>query len=282
MKTNTVFVAVLFAAGLFLVGCIETPSPSGCAKDTKICPDGSSVQRVLPNCEFASCPLIGPSGAKVFLYTTENKYQTGETVTFELQNNIEQSIFIWTRPFANPVEKNKIWVFTVFQKRGENFEKLILETALPPNAGLGSSDVPIEIKSKGKIKGEWDGRAFPSTDYNAKYYNPTGLFKIQIIYYSTDKMNQPKYNQPTTVESNEFEIFPNSCRADSDCPVGFVCYNSAECGNSPNGSSCGLQLGDLQCHKKCDSNSDCPDNTPTCKNQEMIYGDAVATIKMCI
>ncbi|MDD5050722.1 MAG: hypothetical protein PHV93_03195 [Candidatus Pacebacteria bacterium] len=33
-----------------------TPSPVACTMEAKICPDGSSVGRVGPNCEFAECP----------------------------------------------------------------------------------------------------------------------------------------------------------------------------------------------------------------------------------
>lgn len=30
--------------------------PSACPQDAKLCPDGSSVGRIGPNCEFAPCP----------------------------------------------------------------------------------------------------------------------------------------------------------------------------------------------------------------------------------
>lgn len=35
-----------------------TPTPYGvaCTEDAKICPDGSTVGRIQPNCEFAPCP----------------------------------------------------------------------------------------------------------------------------------------------------------------------------------------------------------------------------------
>jgi len=31
---------------------------SSCTEDVKICDDGASVSRVLPNCEFAACPVL--------------------------------------------------------------------------------------------------------------------------------------------------------------------------------------------------------------------------------
>jgi hypothetical protein len=41
-------------------GSISVPTPTtepvACTMDAKICPDGSAVGRVGPNCEFAPCP----------------------------------------------------------------------------------------------------------------------------------------------------------------------------------------------------------------------------------
>jgi putative hemolysin len=39
-------------------GCQGAPrcEPVACAADAKICPDGSAVARVAPDCEFAPCP----------------------------------------------------------------------------------------------------------------------------------------------------------------------------------------------------------------------------------
>lgn len=33
-----------------------TQEPTACTADAKICPDGSAVGRIGPNCEFAACP----------------------------------------------------------------------------------------------------------------------------------------------------------------------------------------------------------------------------------
>lgn len=51
---KTVFCVLM----LFLfTGCLqETPTPVACTLDAKICPDGSAVGRIGPDCEFAACP----------------------------------------------------------------------------------------------------------------------------------------------------------------------------------------------------------------------------------
>ena len=40
---------------VYLAGCAKS-NPAACTQEAKICPDGSAVGRVLPNCEFAECP----------------------------------------------------------------------------------------------------------------------------------------------------------------------------------------------------------------------------------
>ena len=47
-------IGLFFGFLLFLTAC--APSRINCPADAKLCPDGSSVGRALPNCEFAQCP----------------------------------------------------------------------------------------------------------------------------------------------------------------------------------------------------------------------------------
>lgn len=35
-----------------------SPEPVGCTMDAKICPDGTAVGRIAPDCEFEKCPPI--------------------------------------------------------------------------------------------------------------------------------------------------------------------------------------------------------------------------------
>jgi hypothetical protein len=52
-----VFVVLLFVMPRRpLVEAPEDPGGVACTMEAKICPDGSSVGRVGPNCEFAPCP----------------------------------------------------------------------------------------------------------------------------------------------------------------------------------------------------------------------------------
>ncbi|MFA5929658.1 MAG: Kazal-type serine protease inhibitor [Candidatus Micrarchaeia archaeon] len=56
MKLSFAIIAIAFAAALLLFGCAGTPVPKACTLEAKLCPDGSSVGRIGPNCEFAACP----------------------------------------------------------------------------------------------------------------------------------------------------------------------------------------------------------------------------------
>ena len=41
---------------ILISGCSEKGESISCTADAKICPDGSSVGRMPPNCQFAECP----------------------------------------------------------------------------------------------------------------------------------------------------------------------------------------------------------------------------------
>ena len=60
-KISAVFVLVSFA----LAGCLNDAGQEnayyGCTADAKICPGGSAVGRVPPDCEFEACPSGGSS-----------------------------------------------------------------------------------------------------------------------------------------------------------------------------------------------------------------------------
>ncbi len=56
-----ILVALVAISGAYYFFKIKTPSQKACTLEAKICPDGSSVGRVGPNCEFTPCPKSSPS-----------------------------------------------------------------------------------------------------------------------------------------------------------------------------------------------------------------------------
>ena len=67
MSTKTlIFVGLALVAALGVVVYIlpfeQLPQPVACTMEAKLCPDGSAVGRVGPNCEFAACPEATSTG----------------------------------------------------------------------------------------------------------------------------------------------------------------------------------------------------------------------------
>jgi len=79
-----------------------------CTMEAKICPDGSSVGRIGPNCEFAKCPFGNDQvGKSITDYLLTQKYFSWKTTTdsrnfcvIENLNPTEEGLFplyVWTR-----------------------------------------------------------------------------------------------------------------------------------------------------------------------------------------
>jgi hypothetical protein len=67
-----VVMAVLGTAGYFAYKQFSKPKQVACTMEAKVCPDGSFVGRVGPNCEFAECPKIQDETAGWKTYRNEN------------------------------------------------------------------------------------------------------------------------------------------------------------------------------------------------------------------
>lgn len=63
------------------------PDPIACTADAKLCPDGSAVGRIGPNCEFAPCPgesfLECEAAGNPIMesYPRQCRFENGTTVT---------------------------------------------------------------------------------------------------------------------------------------------------------------------------------------------------------
>jgi len=58
-------VAIAVAVGWVFFSTVKTTEPVACTMEAKLCPDGSAVGRVGPNCEFAKCPPL--NGNQIYL-----------------------------------------------------------------------------------------------------------------------------------------------------------------------------------------------------------------------
>ncbi len=57
-KQKLLSIVLVVGLALLFFGCVE--KPVACTAIAKVCPDGSTVGRVGPNCEFAPCPSTAP------------------------------------------------------------------------------------------------------------------------------------------------------------------------------------------------------------------------------
>ncbi len=93
LKDKKFFIIILalasFTAVSFFMDKSHYPSPEGtaCTADAKLCPDGSSVGRTGPDCEFAACP----TGEGKASYGFGNS-QVGKAIADYLET---QSAFAW-------------------------------------------------------------------------------------------------------------------------------------------------------------------------------------------
>lgn len=87
---------ILFVAGKLLLAPPEStvPAPTEtavyCTMDAKICPDGSAVGRIPPNCQFAQCPLVTSTTTGTFTLALGEKGGIGEVAVTPL-NVLEDS-----------------------------------------------------------------------------------------------------------------------------------------------------------------------------------------------
>ena len=56
IKEVIVIIIILIIVGIFIFYSLEK-EPVACTADAKLCPDGTYVSRVAPDCNFAPCPI---------------------------------------------------------------------------------------------------------------------------------------------------------------------------------------------------------------------------------
>ena len=57
MKTKVIVIIILIIVGILVSIQLLNKQPIACTSDAKICPDGTGVGRVPPDCEFKPCPV---------------------------------------------------------------------------------------------------------------------------------------------------------------------------------------------------------------------------------
>lgn len=82
-----ILIALIIAGGAYYLGRSNISKPKACTLEAKICPDGSSVGRVGPNCEFAPCP--SPSADETANWKTYTNAQYKFSFKYPLDINLK-------------------------------------------------------------------------------------------------------------------------------------------------------------------------------------------------
>jgi hypothetical protein len=144
-KNNKIFLIILLIiiialiAGYFLYQqnsvSFKQAKSVACTQDAKVCPDGSSVGRVPPNCEFAPCPDF-TAGWKTY---TNNQYG------FELK---------YPADFFDPQQQPKLLVgdcnYNVFPNKCPNINDIVITDQISDGGDAGA------VKNNLANSGYWD------------------------------------------------------------------------------------------------------------------------------
>ena len=145
----TAFIGVIFYVGSQVPKLSEwedrqsSPVPKACTEEAKICPDGSSVGRTGPNCEFAPCPSTPPAK------THDNNFPS-PTIT----STKPRAYVVSNEAMAPTYITGQIWLYQeYYSNKPERFDVIVLKN--PANVSvmtikriIGLPDEKIKIKNK--------------------------------------------------------------------------------------------------------------------------------------
>ncbi len=256
---------IFFLFLIFLVACTPTvidkvpPETEDeivfCTMDVKICPDGSAVGRIAPDCEFASCPELG----KDYCETVNDCVCQGidtETNDCFVGNKNYYDIFVDKETecsdFCTGIDGRMQTVCA------EN-KCILVRTDAPPEGGPwisivatpSKAEVPVNVKFTAKLRGadpndrrfycareKWvfgDGEAIAmtpgcpahttssviETSFETTYrYEKPGKYDVT---FSLNYLNSTLYSMMVLPE-----LLPPECDEDSDC-VKAQCCHAADC-----------------------------------------------------
>lgn len=115
---------VAFLVGGFVFGSKENfVNKKTCTMEAKVCPDGTSVGRTGPNCEFASCPKVTPTPA----FKTYKNDQYGFEFNYPIKGITQKGEEFTEVECGNAIKETKdgILVDNLFKIQIINFPKTI-------------------------------------------------------------------------------------------------------------------------------------------------------------
>lgn len=154
---GVVLLVLVGIAGFFYRNALEVSGPvTACPLDAKLCPDGSSVGRVLPTCDFAACPV---AEGKVS-YVMPAGYSEGVAV--------EGALDVFVKPSLSTTPQHTITVREYMIPEGQTANDVIIA-----NTRFSPSDMQAESMDQ-----------FEPVTINGKTYQSVVIERFEAIVHS--------------------------------------------------------------------------------------------------
>ena len=242
-----VLVIALIAGGAYYFSKVKTPALKICTMDAKVCPDGSSVGRVGPNCEFAACPIPKSSPSSTPSDETSN-WKTYKNNRYKFEIKYPVMFVEWgesTAPFTISLQREldtntllgDALIIKVFE---ENEYQQYHNNPFPSSVG----DIASSVKKTNKAKTNkliinnkealeviyGDGKSLERIGTEPDLYKgPREYFLLwdgklySIEYYTDDSEIIGTFNQILStfkfLDQEQTANNPKSCVQDNDCAL---------------------------------------------------------------
>lgn len=186
-----VLIVLIGIGGFFYRSVMENGAePVACTMDAMVCPDGSSVGRIPPSCEFAACPASGFETAAGVSFTPPAGY-VADTTTYADEASVVAS---FAKPTMSAAVQHRIIVRAYPINEGETADEVILA-----NTRYQPADMQAEDFSRFETA-IIDGRTFRSTVierfegivHSAYFYaRPTAVISFELIEHDVTGWMEP-------------------------------------------------------------------------------------------
>lgn len=135
----SIIVLAVFLLGAGLLCYLLTQpqeNPVVCTLEAKLCPDGSAVGRIGPNCEFAACPGIDETADWLTYTNQENGFEIKYPVNFLNEKPLSAIVLLYLR-----LNDEK------YKDTGLDYAQVIIDMVCV----FDGSQTPVEVNINGQI-----------------------------------------------------------------------------------------------------------------------------------
>lgn len=186
---------LVLAGGVYFWQKSKAPNQIACPMDAKICPDGSSVGRTGPNCEFTACPL-STSTPSIPTSTPVSKSTSSVRIpNWEIYNNygFEVQYPPFLKVVENPPTPEKYLYSVSFENPLANQstpgQKIVFNVSIFKDSNqLQSAFKLLTLEDQGKVMvgGYQAKKLFVAIKYTEATIYTIALKNMSLIFYGSD------------------------------------------------------------------------------------------------